>query len=134
MIGVSPDRLELNFSQNGASAQNIFLKNLGAAPIRITVASEKYSQYLEIEPPETVLAAAGEQPVRINAKEGKNFSTNLEIVSHDNSEIATGVKIPLTVSGNKFIVQYEWAVIIAAAFLVTAFVYLFKHKSSFPSP
>lgn len=128
MIGISPDHLELDLSKNGASSQNIFLKNLDTREIKITIRAEKYSHYLEIDPRERVLSAAGESEVRVTAKAGKNFSTNLEIIFYESSEIGAGIKIPINVSGNKFIAQYQYGLIIAAAFIITLLVYAINTK------
>ncbi len=128
MIGVSPDHLELDLAQSGASSQNIFLKNLDTKPVEISIEAERYAHHLEIEAAALILPSAGERAVKITARAGKNFSTNLEVVAHENSEIAAGIKIPLTVTGNKFITQYQYGFILLGAFLITFLAYAINKK------
>lgn len=128
MIGVSPENLELNIAQNGAGRQNLFLKNFDQSESTIFVSAEEHGDYLEIDPAEFVLSASGERAVSITAKQGKNFSTNLEVVSSDNPEVAAGIKIPVTVSGNSFLAQYQFGFLILGALLVTILAYAITRR------
>ena len=128
-ISITPDKLEFDLQKNESASHVLLVKNLGPEPTRIevSVGDERWDDLIVINPQDIVLAPQAEAEITVLADGEKDFKTELEILSipGENAElqIASGIKIPLSVNVPNAANNSPLFVSLILAFAVVAFMY-----------
>jgi hypothetical protein len=135
-ISITPNALRFDLEKNELASQILSIKNLGSEPaqIQITLDDQRLGRYVSIDPTSAVLAAGGEQNFTVKVEGKRNFSTELGILSSPGAnaglQIASGIKIPLTVKIPASADIYSYLIPLILAFGFVSMIYLWRKRKS----
>ena len=128
-ISITPDHLEFGLQKNESASQVLLVKNLGPDPTRIEISlsDQRWNDLIMINPQDMVLAPQAETEIAVLAQGKKDFQTELEILSIPGAnaelQIASGIKIPLSVNVPNTVNNSPLFVSLILAFAVVTFMY-----------